>query len=434
MDERHGEFPGRAGTGGGAVPGAGAGGNPDGGLGVGPDVGLDADPDVRRGVAGAGAVRGANAVVGPDPRGGEAGAGAVRGANAAADPGRRGGVRGGGAVPGPGTAADAGAAAEPGAGPDMFPDPGAAAGLGPGAGSGWGAVLAARLAQFVAVARHEHVTRAAQELGMPQPTLSRAMARLEADLGVALFARHGRAVRLTPAGRTFRRAAERALAEVERAAEAVREDADPEGGRVTFGFLHTLGAETVPALLRAFRAAHPRVRFQLVQTYGEAMLEQLRAGELDLCLTSPLPQQPGVAVRKLDEQPLRLVVPAGHPLAHRKRVRLAEAAADLFVTLEPGYGLRRITDDLCAEAGFTPRVAFEGEEAETLRGLVAAGLGVALLPPPAVPRPGVTELDVVAPRAVRHIGLAWLDTPSTTPPVTAFRDFLLSRKGRLLQR
>ncbi|MEW1673186.1 LysR family transcriptional regulator [Streptomyces noursei] len=304
-----------------------------------------------------------------------------------------------------------------------------AAELGP---DSWALTLAPRLAQFAAVARHEHVTRAAHELGMPQPTLSRALVRLEQDLGVALFARHGRTLSLTPAGRAFRTAAERALTDLERATDAVRADADPTAGKVAFGFLHTLGSETVPGLLRTFRADHPGIRFQLVQNYGEAMIERLRAGDLDLCLTSPVPDYPDLVARRLDEQKLRLVVPDDHRLAGRKRIRLAEAAGELFVTLEPGYGLRRITDALCAEAGFTPRIAFEGEEAETLRGLVAAGLGVALLPPPAVPRPGVTELTVTAPRAVREIGVAWLDGRVDTPPVTAFKKFLLSRRGALL--
>ncbi|MER7829144.1 MULTISPECIES: LysR family transcriptional regulator [unclassified Streptomyces] len=295
-----------------------------------------------------------------------------------------------------------------------------------------GLLLAPRLAYFAAVARHEHVTRAAHETGVPQSTLSRAVARLEDDLGVTLFARKGRALALTPAGRTFLLAVERALGEVERAAEAVRADVDPTAGRVAFGFLHTMGSETVPALLRAFRVDHPKVRFTLVQNYGEAMIERLRAGELDLCLTSPVPDAPDLVGRRLDEQRLRLVVPDDHRLAGRKRIRLAEAADEAFVTLEPGYGLRRITDDLCAEAGFRPRVAFEGEEAETLRGLVAAGLGVALLPPPAVPRPGVVELTVTAPRAVREIGVAWQAGRPDTPPVAAFKKFLLSRRGRLL--
>ncbi|TFE48700.1 LysR family transcriptional regulator [Streptomyces sp. ICN441] len=293
-------------------------------------------------------------------------------------------------------------------------------------------LLAPRLAYFAGVARHEHVTRAAQELGVPQSTLSRAMVRLEQDLGVALFTRKGRTVSLTAAGRDFLASVERALGEVERAAESVRADADPSGGKVAFGFLHTMGSETVPELIRAFRVHHPRVRFTLVQNYGEAMIERLRAGELDLCLTSPVPDAPDLVARRLDEQRLRLVVPDDHRLAGRKRIRLAEAADETFVTLEPGYGLRRITDALCAEAGFSPRVAFEGEEAETLRGLVAAGLGVALLPPPAVPRPGVVELTVTAPRAIREVGVAWLDGHPDTPPVAAFKKFLLSRRGNLL--
>ncbi|MET9493287.1 LysR family transcriptional regulator [Streptomyces sp. NPDC006552] len=293
-------------------------------------------------------------------------------------------------------------------------------------------LLAPRLAYFAGVARTEHVTRAAHEMQVPQSTLSRAIVRLEQDLGVDLFARHGRTVSLTPAGRAFLVPVERALGEVEKAAESVRADADPESGKVAFGFLHTMGTETVPGLLRAFRSDHPRIRFSLVQNYGEAMLERLRAGELDLCLTSPVPDAPDLVARRLDEQRLRLVVPEDHRLAARRRVRLAEAADESFVTLEPGYGLRRITDDLCAQAGFTPRIAFEGEEAETLRGLVAAGLGVALLPPPAVPRPGVVELAVTGQRAVREIGVAWLEGHPDTPPVAAFKAFLLSRRGRLL--
>ncbi|MFF4156396.1 LysR substrate-binding domain-containing protein [Streptomyces sp. NPDC001678] len=300
------------------------------------------------------------------------------------------------------------------------------------AAGSWAATLTPRLAQFTAVARHEHVTRAAHQLGMPQSTLSRSMARLEEDLGVALFARHGRQVSLTAAGRDFLATVERALWEVERAAESVKADADPESGKIAFGFLHTMGSETVPELIRAFRTDHPRVRFQLVQNYGEAMIERLRDGELDLCLTSPVPDEPDLVARRLDEQKLRLVVPDDHPLAARKRIRLAEAANELFVTLEPGYGLRKITDRLCAEAGFTPKIAFEGEDPETLRGLVAAGLGVALLPTPAVPRPGVVELTVTAPKAVREIGVAWLDGHPDTPPVAAFKRFLLSRRGQLL--
>ncbi|WP_380278924.1 LysR substrate-binding domain-containing protein [Kitasatospora purpeofusca] len=309
-------------------------------------------------------------------------------------------------------------------------DPVRPAELGPGLPA---VQLAPLLAQFAAVARLEHVTQAASLLAMPQPTLSRAVARLEAELGVDLLARQGRTVRLTRAGRLLLASVERALAEVERGVEAVRAEADPATGRVAFGFLHTMGTDAVPALLRDFRAAYPLVRFQLVQDYVGAMLDRLRAGELDLCLVAPVPDDdPVLVARRLDEQRLHLVVPADHRLAGRRRIRLAEVAEEPFVGLEPGYGMRAITDGFCAQAGFVPRLAFEGEETETLRGLVAAGLGVALLPPALVPRPGVVELEVTAPRTRRAIGLAWAAGRPLTPPAAAFRDFVLSRRGRLL--
>ncbi|WP_407675044.1 LysR family transcriptional regulator [Phaeacidiphilus oryzae] len=296
--------------------------------------------------------------------------------------------------------------------------------------------LAPRLVQFAAVARREHVTRAAADLAMPQPTLSRSIARLESELGVELLAREGRTVRLTRLGRVFLDAVERALGQLARGADEVRAESAPGTGRVAFGFLHTMGSETVPELLRGFRAAAPGVRFQLVQDYAGRMLDRLRSGELDLCLVSPLPDRermPDLTARHLGVQRLDLCVPAGHRLAEagRQRVRLAEVAEDPFIALEPGYGLRRITDALCAEAGFEPRIAFEGEETETLRGLVAAGFGVALLPPSGAPRAGVVELRVTGGRAVREIGLAWPAGRRPSAPAAAFRDYVLSRAGHL---
>ncbi|MFI0261913.1 LysR family transcriptional regulator [Streptomyces sp. NPDC017056] len=294
-------------------------------------------------------------------------------------------------------------------------------------------LLSPRLAQFVAVARTQHVTRAAAELGLPQPTLSRAIARLEADLGVQLLSRHGRNVRLTSSGRTLLAHAERALAHAERGGRAVQEDADPHSGRIAFGFPHTLGPSTVPDLLREFSRRRPRIRFQLMQDYGAALLSRLRTGELDLTLIAPPPDEPDVTARRVHRQRLRLVVPGGHPLAGRRQARLEEVRDDAFVCLPSGYGLRQITDRLCAAAGFTARIAFEGEEVETLRGLVAAGLGVALLPAPAVPRPGVVELDVEGPDAVRDIALIWMRGRQETAPVAEFRRFLLARRDRLLR-
>ena len=141
------------------------------------------------------------------------------------------------------------------------------------------------------------------------------------------------------------RSVERALAEIERAADEVRADADPATGKVAFGFLHTMGSETVPGLIRAFRADHPRVRFSLVQNYGEAMLERLRAGELDLCLTSPVPDAPDLVARRLDEQKLRAGrprrPPPRRPQAHPPRRGRRRDLRDPRTRLRPAPHHRR---------------------------------------------------------------------------------------------
>jgi DNA-binding transcriptional LysR family regulator len=297
--------------------------------------------------------------------------------------------------------------------------------------------LVPRLRQFVVVAREQHLTRAAEILGVPQPTLSRSIARLESDLGVPLFTRPGRSIRLTRHGRLLFESAERAVATLSASLFSLVAEADPARGRVALGFLHTLGGEAVPRLLRDFRGQHPEVRFALVQGNGQALLTRLRDGEVDLCLTAPLPvgaDAPGITARKLDEQRIDLFVPAGHRLARRSSgVRLAEAAGEDFIVMEPGYGLRAITDELCRAAGFEPRIAFEGEEADTARGLVGAGLGVSLLPATAssLADPSVVAVRITSPKAARTVGLAWMTDRPLTAPAAAFRDFALEYQPRL---
>ncbi|RZT87370.1 DNA-binding transcriptional LysR family regulator [Pseudonocardia sediminis] len=295
-------------------------------------------------------------------------------------------------------------------------------------------VLAPRMTQFVAVARTEHMTRAAERIGVPQPTLSRAMARLEADLGVALFTRTGRTLRLTPAGRTLLRRAEAALAELSAAADELAGDADRTHGRATLGFLSTLGTEAVPRLLRGFRDAHPGIRIGLLQGRHEMLLDRVREGGADLVLTSPLPDEPGLTAVALAEEELRLAVPSGHRLDRRAGtpdVDLAEAADEPFIGFAPGYGLRGTVDAWCRQAGFGPRIAFEGGDAATLRGLVGAGLGVALLPlAPDVP--GVVQLPVRTPRTVRTLGMVHPRDDRPTPPVRELRAFVTAHAPHLL--
>lgn len=154
-------------------------------------------------------------------------------------------------------------------------------------------------------------------------------------------------------------------------------------------------------------------------------MDRLRGGSVDLALIAPPPAEPGLDSAPLAEQELFVSVPDGHRLAARGRVRITELRHEAFVMLEHGYGLRQITDDLCAGAGFLPDVAFEGQESDTVRGLVAAGLGIALLPKfqPGSPS-GVTELQLDPP-VTRTLGLVWPAWPALPPAVAGFRDFVL---------
>jgi DNA-binding transcriptional LysR family regulator len=290
--------------------------------------------------------------------------------------------------------------------------------------------LAARLSPTLVllrtVAAEGHLTRAAHRLGIPQPTVSRALAKLSEELGTAVIAREGRRVHLTRAGALLANAADEALRTLESTCRNVVEELDPERGQVVLGFQHTMGSTLVPVLISTFRERHPDVRFGLVQGARGDMLRRMLGGELDLCLTSPLPSDDRCESVAMREEPLHAVVYARHRLARRKKLKLAELAEDDFIATRPGYGLRQIFAELAEEAGFTPRLAFEGEEVDTVRGLIAAELGVALLPP-AEPGavPGTVEIPLQPP-AHRTVGLAWPAGQTLPPAVRTFRDFALS--------
>ena len=283
--------------------------------------------------------------------------------------------------------------------------------------------LAPHLQLLVALRKTRNVTRAAELLGVPQPTVSRRIAALGTALGAPLTVADGRGIRLTRAAELLAEAAERGLAAVEGGVRLAREEVSPESGHVVLGFLHLLGRSLVPGLLRGYRARHPDVRFTLVQGSRQEMLDRLAGGELDLALLAPVPDDdPALESAGFADEEILLSVPAGHRFAGRTGVRVAELEAERFVLLEPGYGVRTLTDALCAAAGFSPRIAFEGQESDTVRGLVAAGLGVALLPrfEPGSPA-GVAEVPLLPP-AWRTIGLVWRAGEPLPPAVAGFRD------------
>ena len=288
--------------------------------------------------------------------------------------------------------------------------------------------LMPKLAQFAAVAKSEHMTNAAAALGVPQPTMSRSLARLEEELGIQLFVRRGRSVRLTPAGKIFAQYVERAVEEIEAGIAHTLEAVDPGRGKVSFGFPLTMGGDAVPRIVRDFHTRYPRVSIDLMQGSGEDLLDALRRNAIDLTLISPPPSSPEIETVTVHIPDLRLLVPRGHRLAQQRSVLLREVQGEAFIGFPDFYWISDIVRKLCTRADFSPNVVFTSRESETIRGLVSSGLGVAVMPPTAARWPNIVELELIDQDAFREIGLVWLRDRTLPPPVELFRDFIVSRR------
>lgn len=288
--------------------------------------------------------------------------------------------------------------------------------------------VAPLLAAFDVAAREGHITRAAELLDVPQSSVSRRLKALEHALGVQLFQPAGRRVTLTVQGRNLHQRTAGLLRQLDDAIGEVRADADPEHGRVRFGFPLTLGPVSVPSTLARFHASTPGIRLHLVQAHGEALAEMVRDGLLDLAVLIPPPAD--LPFTMLGRQRLLAHVGLGHRLAGRREVALADLAEEPFIASPPTFHLRTLLDTWCADAGFTPDVAFEISELETIRALVEKGLGVALLPAGETPHPGLTTIPVTGARD-RAVGLT-TGHHRPTAATARLRDHILGESVGLL--
>jgi len=238
-----------------------------------------------------------------------------------------------------------------------------------------------QLAYAVQIFIEKNFSRAAEKLHIAQPSLSQQLAKLEKEFGVTLFHRTTNTVEPTHAGEVFVARA-RVILDLAKQLESEMNDiSNLRKGKLVIGTLPITGSHILPAVLPVFSARHPGIEISLVEDTS-ANLEQLTAsGGVDLALLTLPIEEPSLDWKPYATEEIRLAVPETHPLASAKDpVPVAALADEPFIVLKRGQGFRRITNEICEEAGFSPRIVFESGNIETVMSLVAAGMGVAFVP------------------------------------------------------
>ena len=238
------------------------------------------------------------------------------------------------------------------------------------------------LQRFATLAEERHFGRAAERLGMGQPQLSRALQRLERQVGTRLLARNSRGVTATEAGLSLLEDARRVLAITLAAPQRALQAARGEAGTLALGFSGSCAYAFLPAAIEGFRRARPGIEFHLREMSAARQIEALREGSSDLCLRRAARRPEGFDGALVFEEPMVAALPRTHPLAPRARLALAELRRSPFVAFpqRDGTDFRTQLVGLCAQAGFEPQVVQEVAPMHALIGLVGAGVGVALVP------------------------------------------------------
>ena len=282
-----------------------------------------------------------------------------------------------------------------------------------------------QLKYFQTLAATEHVTQAAENLCISQPALSRSLARLEFQLGVPLFDREGRQLKLIRYGQDFLQHVNKILKEYDAAIRKIDSMIHPDSGEISLGFLHSLGSEVIPKIIASFKKQYPNVKFNIHQNSSKSLLEKLSNGQLDICLVTPMPGFSKIDFSILWKDELFLALPPTHPLAEFPSISLDRLINEPFIFQKKGMGLRDRMDVLCAEAKFTPNVAMEGEEILTVLGMVAAGLGVTFVPTISEYKSfHLNFIPLESFNAFRLVGLATKKGHYLSPAVLQFQNFV----------
>jgi DNA-binding transcriptional LysR family regulator len=268
-----------------------------------------------------------------------------------------------------------------------------------------------QIRSFLSVAETLHFGRTAELIHLSQPALSLQIRALEAEVGVRLLERNRRKTTLTPAGRAFRDAAIAGVAQLDRAIRNARLAADGKLGLLRIGFISTAGSELLPNIIRAFRELNPEVEFSLRNILTAEQIRMLESGALDIgFLRLPIGGHTQLEVVTVHREPFVLVVPASHPLAERKKVQLSEVSGQDFVMYDRMHapGFHDLVFGILRNAGIVPNVRQTAGEMPTLISLVAAGMGISILPESAVKHnvAAVVGCDIADDIPLSEIGLA----------------------------
>ena len=281
------------------------------------------------------------------------------------------------------------------------------------------------LRYLVALAEHKHFGRAAQASFVSQPTLSTQIKKLEEELGVALVERTPRKVLLTEAGKEIALRARDVLTEVDQIKAIARRTIDPESGTLRLGIFPTLGPYLLPHVVPQISARFPRLESLLVEEKTELLLKQLREGRLDTVVLALPVHDDQLHAEFLFEEPFLLAVPEQHEFARRKTLKMDDLSDQSLLLLEDGHCLRDQALEVCELSGAGEKAGFRATSLETLRQMVAANVGVTLLPTLAVKPPVARSENIhfvqfrgTAPS--RRIAMLWRKSSALAPFLKTF--------------
>jgi DNA-binding transcriptional LysR family regulator len=290
-----------------------------------------------------------------------------------------------------------------------------------------------QIRSFLSIAETLHFGRTAELIHLSQPALSLQIRALEEEVGVRLLERNRRKTTLTAAGLAFRDAAIAGVSQLDRAIRNARLAADGKLGLLRIGFISTAGSELVPNIMRRFRELNPEVEFSLRNILTAEQIRMLEAGALDIgFLRLPIGGHAQLEVCTVHREPFVLVVPSSHPLAERKKVRLGELSGQDFVMYDRAHapGFHDLVFGMLRNAGIVPNVRQSAGEMPTLISLVAAGMGISILPRSAVQHnvAAVAGCEIADPIPMSEIGLA-LGKDTASAVVKNFRSLALELFG-----